>query len=226
MVVCLERGADLHVMLMPLPLTVSCFSKIQIGFTCLVPAHLGSPRKRAFKWMCVCVCVCCGTHELTGRGDDQVGRVVVRRDALGDPYAVSTSPPARRPPPWRDRRPRRRRRPRAPRRRRRRGPGQPGRRPTTVRVRPAAAQSARLPARALRPHGRVLAAGRRRPTVVPRDAHVSTAQKRRLRAAVDAAELARTHRWTRPEGQLFTLPVQLSSPDAGLNQSQLAVYQS
>jgi len=31
--------------LMPLPLTVSCFSKIQIGFTFLVLAHLGSPRK-------------------------------------------------------------------------------------------------------------------------------------------------------------------------------------
>jgi len=46
--------------LMPLPLTVSCFSKIQIGFTFLVPAHLGSPRKRAVKRVCVCVraCVC------------------------------------------------------------------------------------------------------------------------------------------------------------------------
>jgi len=43
---------------MPLPLTVSCFSKIQIGSTFLVPAHLGSPGKRAVKWMCVCVCVC------------------------------------------------------------------------------------------------------------------------------------------------------------------------
>ena len=43
--------------LMPLPLTVSCFSKIQIGFTFLVLAHLGSPRKRAVKWVCVCVCV-------------------------------------------------------------------------------------------------------------------------------------------------------------------------
>jgi len=44
MVVCLERGADFHVaQLMPLPLTVSCFSKIQIGFTFLVPADLGSP---------------------------------------------------------------------------------------------------------------------------------------------------------------------------------------
>ena len=39
--------------LMPLPLTVSCFSKIQIGFTFLVPAHLGSPGKRAVKWVCV-----------------------------------------------------------------------------------------------------------------------------------------------------------------------------
>ena len=44
--------------LMPLPLTVSCFSKIQIGFTFLVPAHLGGPGQRAVKWMCVCVCVC------------------------------------------------------------------------------------------------------------------------------------------------------------------------
>ena len=40
--------------LMPLPLTVSCFSKIQIGFTFLVPAHPGSPGKRAVKRVCVC----------------------------------------------------------------------------------------------------------------------------------------------------------------------------
>ena len=45
--------------LMPLPLTVSCFSKIQSGFTFLVLAHLGSPGKRAVKRVCVwCVCVC------------------------------------------------------------------------------------------------------------------------------------------------------------------------
>jgi len=43
---------------MPLPFTVSCSSKIQIGFTFLVPAHLGSPGKRAVKWACVWVCVC------------------------------------------------------------------------------------------------------------------------------------------------------------------------
>ena len=48
MVICLERGADLHTaQLMPLPLTVSCFSEIEAGFTFLVPAH-----------PCVCVCVC------------------------------------------------------------------------------------------------------------------------------------------------------------------------
>ena len=56
MVVCLERGADLHMFqLMPLPLNVSCFNKIQIGFAFLVPAHLGSPGKRAVKRVCVCV---------------------------------------------------------------------------------------------------------------------------------------------------------------------------
>ena len=54
MVICLEQGADL---LMPLPLTVSCFSKIQIGFTFLVPAHSGSPGQRAVKRVCVCLCV-------------------------------------------------------------------------------------------------------------------------------------------------------------------------
>jgi len=59
MVICLEQGADLHTaQLMPLPLTVSCFSKIQIGFTFLVPAHPGSPGQRAVKRVCVCVCVC------------------------------------------------------------------------------------------------------------------------------------------------------------------------
>ena len=56
MVICLERGADLHLaQLMPLPLTVSCFSEIQIGFTFLVPAHPGSLGKRAVKRGCVCV---------------------------------------------------------------------------------------------------------------------------------------------------------------------------
>ena len=51
-VVCLERGAGLHMaQLMPLPLTVSCSSKIQIGFTFLVPAYPGCPGKEAVKWL-------------------------------------------------------------------------------------------------------------------------------------------------------------------------------
>ena len=62
MVICLEQGADLHMaQLMPLPLTVSCFSKIQIGFTFLVPAHPGSPGRGPLNgclFLCVCVCVC------------------------------------------------------------------------------------------------------------------------------------------------------------------------
>ena len=60
MVICLEQGADLHMaQLMPLPLTVSCFSKIQFGFAFLVPAHPGSPGQRAVKRVCVCVTVFC-----------------------------------------------------------------------------------------------------------------------------------------------------------------------
>ena len=88
-VICLERGADLHMArLMPLPLTVSCFSKIQIGFTFLAPAQLGKkgkvfpyslpsvgpgadPGVQAVTWVvpekgplngCVCVCVSLQTH--------------------------------------------------------------------------------------------------------------------------------------------------------------------
>ena len=65
MVICLERDADLHMaQLIPLPLTVSRFSKIQIGFTFLVPAHLGSPGQRAVKCVCVCVCMCVLLREL------------------------------------------------------------------------------------------------------------------------------------------------------------------
>ena len=52
---CLECSADLHMaQLMPLPLTVSCFNKIQIGFTFLVPAHPDSPGHRAIKRVCTC----------------------------------------------------------------------------------------------------------------------------------------------------------------------------
>jgi len=64
MATCLERGADLHMAQpMPLPLTVSCFSKIQIGFTFLyqltwVVQVKGSLNVRA----CVCVRACMGAY--------------------------------------------------------------------------------------------------------------------------------------------------------------------
>ena len=78
MVICLERGADLHMaQLMPLPLTVSCFSIIQICFTFLVLAHPGSPGQRAIEWVCVCVCVCvyvvCGLSGLYWKKSHQIG---------------------------------------------------------------------------------------------------------------------------------------------------------
>ena len=63
MVICRERDADLHMaQLMPLTLTVSCFSKILIGFTFLVPAHRGSPRKRLLYG---CVCNSCYAQQLS-----------------------------------------------------------------------------------------------------------------------------------------------------------------
>jgi len=59
-VICLERDADLHTaQLMPRPLTVSCFSKIQIVFTFLVPAYPGSPADKGPLNGCACV-----THSL------------------------------------------------------------------------------------------------------------------------------------------------------------------
>ena len=71
MAIYLKRGADSHMaQLMPLPLTISCFSKIQIGFTTLVPAHLGNPGQRyRLIWVVLdkgllneCVCVLCPRH--------------------------------------------------------------------------------------------------------------------------------------------------------------------
>ena len=63
MVICLERGADLHMaQRIPLPLTFSCFSKIQIGFTVHVLAHPGSPGQRAVKRVCVCVVAVDSSH--------------------------------------------------------------------------------------------------------------------------------------------------------------------
>jgi len=78
--ICLERGADLHTaQLMPLPLTVSCFSKIQIGSTFLVPAHPGSRGQRA-----VCVLACA------------IGRVPRQADQVPEPVREPAVQPVRR----------------------------------------------------------------------------------------------------------------------------------
>ena len=90
MVICLDRGADLHMaQLMPLPLIVSCFSKIQFGFAFLVPAHPGSPGKRAVKRVCVCVCFRRGVARVwrTDRRTDgrTPDRCTAIRTCRGDP---------------------------------------------------------------------------------------------------------------------------------------------
>jgi len=97
MVICLEQGADLHMaQLMPMPLTVSCFSKIQIGFTFLVPAHPGSPGKRAVEWVCVyvclyvCVCVCV-TASLSPEQQGRTSTICVCVCVCVLPMAVSWS---------------------------------------------------------------------------------------------------------------------------------------
>ena len=79
MVICLKRGAALHIaQLMPLPLTVSCFSKIQTGFTfwywltqvvlekrplngCSVLAHLSGPGQGPLNG-CVCASATFTSH--------------------------------------------------------------------------------------------------------------------------------------------------------------------
>ena len=59
MVICLERGVDLHMaQLMPLPLTVSCFSKIQIGFYRAMLCIRGTSHGPVSVCLSVCVCVC------------------------------------------------------------------------------------------------------------------------------------------------------------------------
>ena len=72
-VICLERGADLHTaQLMPLPLTVSCFSKIQIGLTSLLPAYPGSTGQSVAKRVCACKwkqCLHVERHEILARDE-------------------------------------------------------------------------------------------------------------------------------------------------------------
>jgi len=104
-VICMQRGADLHVaQLMPLPLTVSCFSKIKIGFSFLVPAHPGSRGKRAVKQVCVCVYYTM-LHDLTvlhthRRIGDRAFSVAQRRINHSANCAMARAAPISSPPPW------------------------------------------------------------------------------------------------------------------------------
>ena len=69
MVICLQRGADLQMaQLMPLPLTVSCFSKIQTGLPFWYRLTRVVPEKGPLNG-CVCVSVTAGgsNAELGGR---------------------------------------------------------------------------------------------------------------------------------------------------------------
>ena len=56
---------DLHMaQLMPLPLTVSCFSKIQIGFTFWYRLTLVVPDKGLLNGVCVCTFLLIGEYML------------------------------------------------------------------------------------------------------------------------------------------------------------------
>ena len=89
MVICLEVGADLHMaQLMLLPLTFSCFSKIQIGSTFLVPAHLGSPGKRAIKQVCVCVYIYILAMKIASPGNQRCANCI---DTLSFPISACSA---------------------------------------------------------------------------------------------------------------------------------------
>jgi len=89
--ICLELGADLHMaQLMSLPLTVFCFSKTQIGFTFLVPAHPCSPGQRAVKkGVCVCVVqIDDAETEAAAASDDAVSSLESLQKQFGENSAM------------------------------------------------------------------------------------------------------------------------------------------
>jgi len=74
----LERDAGLHItQLMPLPLSVSCFSKIQIGFAFLVPAHRVVPEKGPLNG---CVCVVVIIYLLCNMGSHKQSKICIYKD--------------------------------------------------------------------------------------------------------------------------------------------------
>ena len=77
MVICLEQGADSHrAQLMPLPLTVSCFSKSRLVFPCWYRLTQVVPDKGPLD-ACVCVCVYMLRHYLVLFGSDVLRVLVV-----------------------------------------------------------------------------------------------------------------------------------------------------
>jgi len=86
-VICLERGADLYMsQLMPLPLTVSCFSKIQIGFTFWYWLTWVVPEKRPLNG---CVCVCCVDHMPVNEITFLILALLVNQHNYCQPYKLS-----------------------------------------------------------------------------------------------------------------------------------------
>jgi len=82
-VICLEQGVDLHVaQLMPLPLTVSCYSKIQIGFAFLVPAHPGSRGQKGLLNVCVCCTSALGSSSAIAAWQSAA-------EAISDPFPAA-----------------------------------------------------------------------------------------------------------------------------------------
>ena len=71
---------------MPLPLTVYCFSRIQIGFTFLVPAHPGSPGKGPLNG-----CVCSAYYSKTLLSVQSVVVEVAEQNELGLHYPLMTT---------------------------------------------------------------------------------------------------------------------------------------
>ena len=81
--ICLEQGADLHMaQLMPMPLTVSCFSKIQIGFAFWYRLTRVVPEKGAVKQGCVCVHTRWQTRTLLIQNTTSVAHTHTRLTAL------------------------------------------------------------------------------------------------------------------------------------------------
>jgi len=85
----MEQSADLHlVQLMPLPLIVSCFSKIQIGFTFLVPAYPGSPGKGPFYGrMYVCILL---SNSVTHSNSSEVSGCLQETESMLQLHAASS----------------------------------------------------------------------------------------------------------------------------------------